>query len=114
MTNSTSRLPLLHTIAALIVGAALIIAALVGSTAPAQAAPAAVCTTDLDCAAYELGQAIESGKPIYEDLSFDGASPLYSAKNDLLADIFWSRVPAGTDWTEAQAELLCFVKAIRA
>lgn len=54
--SSSPRLPLLHTIAALLVGAALIIAALLtGGTAQAEA----VCTTDLDCANWAVQHGID-------------------------------------------------------
>jgi hypothetical protein len=113
MQNTGRPLPLLHTIAALLVGAALILAPMLGTVfapAPAQAAP--VCSTDLDCAAWELQQAVAAGTPIYEDLSFAGASVLYGAKNELLADAFWA-AHAGEDWQDVKAHVEAWVAAYR-
>lgn len=76
----------------------------------AHAEPA--CSTDLDCAAWELGQAVESGAVIYEDLSFTGASELYAAKRTLLADAFWA-AHAGEDWDTAKYWLDEWVTAYR-
>ena len=115
MTNSSSRLPLLHTVAALIVAAALILAPVLGTLfagGTAHADVAAVCSTDLDCAAWELQQAVDADVTIYEDLSFAGSSELYSAKNDLLADAFWT-THAGEDWTDVKPHLGAWLAAYR-
>jgi hypothetical protein len=103
-----------------------LLALTVATSAPAQAS--AVCTTDLDCAAWELQRAAYTGADISEDLSFepgfvvyeDGSvasgepmSELYAAKNDLLADAFWS-AHAGEDWDTAQEHVGEWVEAYRA
>jgi hypothetical protein len=117
MQNSSSP-ALVSTVARIlflvVVGTIALVLAHSGHQATAHAATPvqAVCSTDLDCAAYELGQAAQSGATIYEDLSFDGASELYSAKNDLLADAFWA-AHAGEDWDTAKYWLDEWVTAYR-
>jgi hypothetical protein len=62
------------------------------------------CTTDYQCAAWELYQANQSGVRVHEDLSFAGASPAYGEANDLLADRFYAAHP-GAQWPAAQEDL---------
>lgn len=115
---------LVHTVAYLLTSMVLGLLALTIAVAPAQVTEyspvsQAVCSTDLDCTAWELQHALYTGATVYEDLSYtpgavtyeDGStatgqpmSELYAAKNDRLADAFWAE-HAGKDWTEAQHDL---------
>lgn len=68
---------------------------------PSAQAAEVPCSTDYECAVVELGQALLRGEQIHEDLSFTGASELYSANNDLLTDAFWAEF-APMDWDGAK------------
>lgn len=135
MPQEHSSLPLLHTVASLVVAAALIIAALLtGGTAQAHpttptalassaaytgaalapsawADPALVALEDLapdgedlHASACQLSWAFHSGAPVFEDLSFAGATDLYRALRPYLVDQFKAAHP-GLD-SDERGELL--------
>lgn len=67
------------------VAASLTLTAVVTGSANAEEA---VCGTDYECAAVELSAAFHAGTPVFEDLSFAGASELYRLKRPVLLAAF--------------------------
>ena len=95
MQNTDTR-SLVHTVAQILfLAACAVIALTIAHSGQASAEP--VCTTDYECAVWELDQAVRSGADIQEDLTFAGASGLYGLKSDLVADRFWTE-RAGLDY----------------